>query len=168
MELSKTIAGPGAAGFAKIYAAAGEAGIAKDDLDQFAESAAKVSVAFGVTAEEAGSGMAKMRSGLGLSQDEVESLAGTMNYLSNNMAVTAKQAMEVVLVSGGVGKAANLSGQEVAGLGSAMIAAGAQSDVAATASKNYILALASGETATKRSIQTLVEHDEGMLVLLCR
>ena len=100
LELSKTIAGPGAAGFAKIYAAAGEAGIAKEDLDQFAESAAKVSVAFGVTAEEAGSGMAKMRSGLWLSQDEVESLAGTMNYLSNNMAVTAKQAMEVVLVSG--------------------------------------------------------------------
>lgn len=157
LELSKTIAGPGAAGFAKIYAAAGEAGIAKDDLDQFAESAAKVSVAFGVTAEEAGSGMAKMRSGLGLSQDEVESLAGTMNYLSNNMAVTAKQAMEVVLVSGGVGKAANLSGQEVAGLGSAMIAAGAQSDVAATASKNYILALASGETATKRQRAAFAE-----------
>lgn len=157
LELSKTIAGPGAAGFAKIYAAAGEAGIVKEDLDQFAESAAKVSVAFGVTAEEAGSGMAKMRSGLGLSQDEVESLAGTMNYLSNNMAVTAKQAMEVVLVSGGVGKAANLSGQEVAGLGSAMIAAGAQSDVAATASKNYILALASGETATKRQRAAFAE-----------
>ena len=157
LDLSKTIAGPGAAGFAKIYAAAGEAGIVKEDLDQFAESAAKVSVAFGVTAEEAGSGMAKMRSGLGLSQNEVESLAGTMNYLSNNMAVTAKQAMEVVLVSGGVGKAANLSGQEVAGLGSAMIAAGAQSDVAATASKNYILALASGETATKRQRAAFAE-----------
>lgn len=25
-----------------------------------------------------------------------------------------------------------------------------------------------GETATRRSVQTLVEHDEGMLVLLCR
>lgn len=149
LDLSKTIAGPGAEGFAKIYAAAGEAGIAKQDLDQFAESAAKVSVAFGVTAEEAGSGMAKMRSGLGLTQDEVESLAGTMNYLSNNMAVTAAQSMEVVLKTGGVGKAANVSGQEVAGLGAAMIAAGAQSDVAATASKNYILALASGATATK-------------------
>lgn len=150
LDLSKTIAGPGAEGFAKIYAAAGEAGIAKDDLDQFAESAAKVSVAFGITAEEAGSGMAKMRSGLGLSQDGVESLAGTMNYLSNNMAVTADQAMQVVLTTGGVGKAANVSGQEVAGLGAAMIAAGAQSDVAATASKNYILSLAAGETATKR------------------
>lgn len=149
LDLSKTIAGPGAEGFAKIYAAAGEAGIAKKDLDQFAESAAKVSVAFGVTAEEAGSGMAKMRSGLGLTQDEVESLAGTMNYLSNNMAVTAAQSMEVVLKTGGVGKAANVSGQEVAGLGAAMIAAGAQSDVAATASKNYILAMASGVTATK-------------------
>jgi len=149
LDLSKTIAGPGAEGFAKIYAAAGEAGIAKQDLDQFAESAAKVSVAFGVTAEEAGSGMAKMRSGLGLSQNEVESLAGTMNYLSNNMAVTASQAMEVVLKTGGVGKAANVSGQEVAGLGAAMIAAGAQSDVAATASKNYILSMASGVTATK-------------------
>lgn len=149
LDLSKTIAGPGAEGFAKIYAAAGEAGIAKEDLNQFAESAAKVSVAFGISADEAGSGMAKMRSGLGLTQDEVESLAGTMNYLSNNMAVNAKQAMEVVLTTGGVGKAANVSGQEVAGLGAAMIAAGAQSDVAATASKNYILALSSGSVATK-------------------
>ncbi len=150
LELSKTIAGPGAEGFAKIYAAAGEAGIAKEDLDQFAESAAKVSVAFGVTAEEAGSGMAKMRSGLGLSQDGVEDLMGSMNHLSNNQASMAQQIMGVVLATGGVGKAANLSGQEVAGLGAAMIASGAQSDVAATASKNYILALASGETATKR------------------
>lgn len=149
LDLSKTIAGPGAEGFAKIYAAAGEAGIAKQDLDQFAESAAKVSVAFGVTAEEAGSGMAKMRSGLGLAQDEVESLAGTMNYLSNNMAVTAAQAMEVVLKTGGVGKAANVSGQEVAGLGAAMIASGAASDVASTATKNYILALSAGDKATK-------------------
>lgn len=150
LELSTTIAGPGAAGFAQIYAAAGEAGIAKQELDQFAESAAKVSVAFGISAEAAGDGMAKLRSGLSLSQDEVESLAGTMNYLSDSMAVNAQQAMQVALTSGGVGRAANVSGQEVVGLGAAMISAGAQADVAATASKNYILSLSAGDTATLR------------------
>lgn len=150
LELSTTIAGPGAAGFAQIYAAAGEAGIAKQDLDRFAESAAKVSVAFGVSAEEAGDGMAKLRSGLSLSQTEVESLAGTMNYLSDGMAVNARQAMQVALTSGGIGRTANVSAQEVVGLGAAMISAGAQADVAATASKNYILAMSAGDTATLR------------------
>jgi len=163
LDLSKTIAGPGAEGFAKIYAAAGEAGIADDELARFAESAAKVSVAFDITADEAGGSMAKLRTGLGMTQDEVESLAGTMNYLSSGgggvkgMAVSAAQAMEVALKVGGVGKAANVSAQEVTGLGSAMIAAGAESDVAATASKNYILALASGETATKRQRAAFAE-----------
>jgi TP901 family phage tail tape measure protein len=136
--------------FTKIYAAAGEAGIAKEELDRFAESAAKSGVALGISAEDAGSGMAKLRSGLQLSQDGVESLFGTFNHLSNNMAINAEQAMEITLKAGGVGAAAKVSAQEVAGLGAAMVASGAQSDVAATATKNYIMALSSGETATTR------------------
>ena len=45
---------------------------------------------------------------------------------------------------------------------------GISSDELNTGGDKIKLAVRIGETATKRSVQTLIEHDEGMLVLLCR
>ena len=50
-----------AEGFAAIYAAAGEAGIARGEIQAFAKDVAKMSIAFDMSAEDAGSAMAKMR-----------------------------------------------------------------------------------------------------------
>lgn len=137
-------------GLADMAAAAGSAGIKGAELSQFVEDAAKTMVAFDITSEEAGNGLAKLRANLGLNQEEVMGLAGTMNHLSNSMASTAAEVLDATLRVGAVGKAANISGQEVAGLTSAMIAAGATSEVAATGTKNFILAMAAGTAATRR------------------
>lgn len=137
-------------GLAEMAAAAGSAGIKGAELSRFVEDAAKTMVAFDITSEEAGNGLAKLRANLGLNQDEVMGLAGTMNHLSNSMASTAAEVLDATLRVGAVGKAANISGQEVAGLTSAMISAGATSEIAATGTKNFILAMAAGEAATKR------------------
>lgn len=45
---------------------------------------------------------------------------------------------------------------------------GISSDELNTGGDMIALAVRVGETATKRSVQLLVEHDEGMLVLTCR
>lgn len=137
-------------GLADMAAAAGSAGIKGAELSRFVEDAAKTMVAFDITSDEAGNGLAKLRANLGLNQDEVMGLAGTMNHLSNSMASTAAEVLDATLRVGAVGKAANISGQEVAGLTSAMISAGATSEIAATGTKNFILAMAAGESATKR------------------
>ncbi len=139
-------------GFAAIAAAAGQAGIAGSELTAFAEDAAKTSVAFGVTAEAAGTGLAKLRTGLKLNQEEVMSLAGTMNHLSNSMASEASELLDAVQRVGSIGKAANVSGQEIAALSSAMISAGGSSEMAATGTKNFLLALAAGTSATTHQI----------------
>ena len=110
-------------GFAKLAAAAGQAGIAGSELVGFSEEAAKVAVAFDVTAEEAGSGLVKLRTGLNLSQPEVMGLAGSINVLSNSLAATAPQVLDAVQRVGSIGKATNISGQEIAALSAAMIAA---------------------------------------------
>lgn len=137
-------------GLAEMAAAAGQAGIKGGELTRFVEDAAKTMVAFDISSDEAGNGLAKLRANLGLGQDQVMSLAGTMNHLSNSMASTAAEVLDATLRVGAVGKAANVSGQEVAGYTSAMIAAGATSEIAATATKNMILSFAAGEAATKR------------------
>lgn len=46
--------------------------------------------------------------------------------------------------------------------------AGISSEELNTGGDKIGLAVRIGETATKRSVQTLAEHDEGMLVLICR
>jgi TP901 family phage tail tape measure protein len=148
-DLSKEIA-IAPKGFADIIAAAGQADIAKEELRDFAEDAAKMAVAFDIGADEAGEAMAKMRTGLGLSQDEVMSLAGTMNHLSNNMASAADELVDVTKRVGAMGASAGLTGEQVAAIGSAMISSGAKTNVAATGIKNFTLAMAAGEAATLR------------------
>ena len=59
----------------EIVAAAGQAGIASEDLTKFAEDSAKMGIAFDTTAEQAGEWMAAWRTSFGMSQSEVVALA---------------------------------------------------------------------------------------------
>ena len=137
-------------GFAKIIAAAGQAGIAREELERFASDAAKMAVAFDTNADKAGEAMAKMRTGLGLSQDEVYQLAGQFNYLGQKMAVTGGELVDVTKRVGAMAKGAGLGTDQMGALAATMIASGAKTSVAATGIKNFSLALAAGDAATNR------------------
>ena len=136
-------------GLAQIAAAAGAAGIAGDDLVKFTEAAAKVGVAFEISADQAGEAMAKMMTGLGMTIDETVSLADAMNHLSDAQASSAAEILDVVRRVGAQGKMFGFSAEQTAAFASAMIAAGAQSDVAATSFNNMGKALTRGAAATK-------------------
>jgi len=139
-----------AEGLAAIMAAAGQAGIPREELAQFTRQAAQMGVAFDITAEQAGEAMAKLRTSLGLNQEQVVDLADAMNYLSNNMASSAAEVNEFMLRAGAFGKQVAMTTEQTAALGSAMIAAGAAPEVAATSFRNLIKALAVGESATAK------------------
>lgn len=142
-------------GLAAIAAAAGQAGIAGDELTRFTETAAKVGVAFDISAEDAGSAMAKMKTGLGMSIDEVLLLSDSMNHLSNSQASSASEILDVMLRVGASGKQYGYAATEVAAFASAMIAAGATSETASTSFRNMGLRLNLGESATKRQKEAL-------------
>jgi hypothetical protein len=108
-----------------------------------------------MTAEEAGTAMAKLRTSLGLSQPQLVDLADAMNHLSNNTASTAKQVTEFMLRAGTAGKSAGLSAEQTAAFGAAMIATGAESEVAATSFNNMVKALSRGASMTDRQISAL-------------
>jgi TP901 family phage tail tape measure protein len=139
-----------AQGIADIVAAAGQAGIEKDGLVEFARAAGQMAVAFDMTAAEAGDAMAKMRTSMGLSQPEVESLADAMNYLSNVQASSASEITDFMLRVGAFGQQVAMTEEQTAAMGSAMIAAGAAPDVAATSFRNLIKEMAAGPNATKK------------------
>jgi len=138
-----------ASGIAKIVAAGGQAGIAKEDLLEFAQDAVKMGVAFDLTADQAGDMMAKWRSAFDLSQDGVVALADKINYLGNTTAASAPLISDVVTRIGPLGEIGGVASGEIAALGATMIQTGTQSDVAATGIKNLILGMSIGEKATK-------------------
>ena len=138
-----------ASGIAKIVAAGGQAGIARQDLMQFAQDAVKMGVAFDITADQAGDMMAKWRSAFNLNQDGVVALADKINYLGNTTAASAPLIADVVTRIGPLGEIGGVASGEIAALGASMVTTGVQSDVAATGIKNLILGMTAGEGATK-------------------
>lgn len=133
---------------ASIVESAGQANIAQDELLGFAESAAKMGIAFDTTAEQAGDWMAQWRTSMGLTQTEVVNLADQINYLGNTSSEKATKLSEVVSRVGSLGQIAGLSGGEVAALAAAM--PGVEAEIAATGIKNMTKAMTMGSAATAK------------------
>ena len=154
LELSKRIPMTADA-LAQIVAAGGQSGIERESLTSFAESAAKMGVAFDITAEQAGDMMAKWRTAFKMNQEEVVKLADKVNYLGNTTAASAPLISDVVTRIGPLGEVGGVASGEIAALGAAMVGSGIQSEVAATGIKNLILSLTAGESATKSQKEAL-------------
>jgi TP901 family phage tail tape measure protein len=136
-------------GLAEIAAAAGQAGIAGQDLIRFTDAAARIGVAFDISAEQAGGSMANLMTALNLSIGETVSLADAMNHLSNSQASTAADILDVVQRVGAQATMFGFSAEQTSAFASAMLAAGAESEVAATSFRNMGAALTRGSAATR-------------------
>ncbi|MBA6095594.1 phage tail tape measure protein [Pseudomonas juntendi] len=134
---------------AKIVAAGGQSGIARDELLSFAESAVKMGIAFDQTADESGDMMAKWRTAFRMNQGEVVALADRINYLGNTGPATTKQISGIITEVGALGEVAGLSSAQIAAIGATMAGVGVKQDVAATGIKNFMLAMTKGTAATK-------------------
>ena len=113
LELSKRIPMTADA-LAQIVASGGQSGIDKKDLTAFAESAAKMGVAFDITADHAGQMMAQWRTAFNMGQKDVEELADKINHLGNNTAASALPISEVVTRIGPLGEVGGMASGEIA------------------------------------------------------
>ncbi|MFC4923855.1 phage tail tape measure protein [Delftia deserti] len=153
LDLSKRL--PMAAkDIAQILALGGQSGLTKKQLKGdgdvgFAEHAIKMGVAFGMTAEESGEAMAKMKSGFGMTIPEVATLTDKINLLGNTGAASEKQILGIVTRVGPLGAVAGTASGELAAMASTLAGMGVQEEVAATGIKNMILAMVAGESASK-------------------
>jgi TP901 family phage tail tape measure protein len=120
-------------GLTDIVAAGGQMGVPKAELTAFAETAAKMSVAFGTTADEAGQSMAKMSNVLQMPINQMGRVGDVINHLSNNMAASAPAIVEANLRAGAMGKSFGLAYNEVSALAGTFIAMGKSPEIAGTA-----------------------------------
>lgn len=148
-----------AQGVTDIVAAAGRMGVVdanlpdaqkRKELLEFATAAAKMSAAFGISAEDAGTTLARWRQNLSLSQDQAMLLGDTVNLLGNTMATNEADILQVINRQGVVAQSAGLAANEIAALSATLLAAGAAPEIAATGLKNFTNALTKGASVTKR------------------
>ena len=125
--------GISAAEMADLAAAGGQLGIPIEKLSEFTAIASKMSVAFGMSAEEAGNAAATIANVFQLPIGEVEKLGDAINVLGNNTAAREKDIVAAMARIGGTAKQFGLVADEAAALADAFIALGKPPEVAATA-----------------------------------
>lgn len=147
----------------KIAAAAAEAGVANgadgnldpEKMKRFLNDAAEMSVAYGITAEEAGERLATYQSRMELTAEQTRGMGDAMNYVASKMNATAADTSSVVARMGAVGKTAGLSEKSIVGLAAVLVSTSENKETAGTAMKNFLLTLSQGNAMTKAQKETM-------------
>lgn len=154
-----------ASGMTKIAASAAESGAVNDaegnldadKLRQFLNDAAEMSVAYGISAEEAGDRLAVYQSRMALSAEQTRSMGDAMNYLASKTNATAADTSGVVARMGAVGKMAGLSEKSIVGLAGALVSTSENKETAGTAMKSFLLTLSQGNAMTKQQKEAFAQ-----------
>lgn len=148
--------GISAAEMAELAASGGQLGVPIEKLSEFTAIASKMSVAFGMSAEEAGNAAATIANVFQLPIGEVEKLGDAINVLGNNTAAREKDIVAAMARIGGTAKQFGLAADEAAALADAFIALGKPPEVAATAINAMLQKLQTAQSQGK-GFQTALE-----------
>lgn len=133
---------------AAIAAAAGQLGIAKNDIPAFTEVVAKMSTAFNMTAGEAGTALGKLKTLFGMSIADMNQFGDAVNQLGNNTASTERDIVEVMLRIGGTAKQFGLAKEEAAALAATFLSLGKPPEIASTAINALLTRMQAAEIQT--------------------
>lgn len=120
-----------------------------EKMKRFLSEAAQLSMAYGISAEEAGKRLLIYRSRMGLTEEQTRNMGDSISYLASKMNVTAADTSSVVTQMGAVAQMAGLSEKSIAGLSAAMVSTSENNGAASTAMKNFLLALSQGNAMSK-------------------
>ena len=140
-ELSRTIP-ISVEGLAQITAAGGQLGVQEKDLTSFTTNVAKMSTAFDMLPNEAGTAMATFD----IPITKLTEVGDAINHVSNNSAASARLIVPALARAGGAARQFGLSAQQATAFVGTLIAMGKAPEVAGTATAAILQRL---QTANK-------------------
>lgn len=154
--------GLSASGMTAIAASAAESGAVNDDdgklnrdkLKQFMSDAAEMSIAYGISAEEAGKRLSDLQGRMKMTAEQTKAMGDAMNYVASKSNATAAATLNVVARMGAVGKNAGLSAKSIVGLAAAFVSTSENQETAGTAMKAFLSNLIAGEAMSKKQKDT--------------
>lgn len=135
---------------AQIAAAGGQLGVASKDIDQFVTLTAKLATAFNLTADVAGTSIAKLANVFNLPIAKVEELGDSINVLGNTTAAREADIIEALTRIGGTATQFGLATDAAAALAATLISLGSAPEVAARAINTLLSKLQTAPVQTEK------------------
>lgn len=107
-----------------VAAAAGQLGIARDDIVDFTRIMAEMGIASDLTAEQAAVGFAQWSNITGMATEDIDNLTSAVVYLGNNTATTESQILNMTLRLAGASRIVGATDAEMAGLSASLASLG--------------------------------------------
>jgi len=142
---------------AALAAAGAQMGVAKKDLIYFTETVAKLATAFDMPAGEIGDIMGKLANVFQIPINQIGKLGDAINELSNRVETNAPSIVEVLSRIGGTAASINMTAQEAAALGAALLALGETPERAGTALNDMLNTLANLSVQPKKVRESIEE-----------
>lgn len=135
---------------AGIFAAGGQLGLkTADELEEFTRLAAHMSVAFGVSTDEAAETIGGYRSQMGKTFPEIREMLDLMNQYANTSSATEASISNIVREVGSLGQTAGLSDEALTAMAATLSAMKIQDNKAGTGIKNFLLTFTAGGMGAK-------------------
>lgn len=136
---------------ASLFAAAGQQGLTElSDIKEFVTMSAQMAVAFGMSQEQAADAIGGYRSAMGLSFEETRSMLDLMNQYANTSSATEEDIANVMRRIDSLGGQAGMAVKPMTALSATLVSMKVPPEQAATGIKNFLLAMTSGNAATKQ------------------
>ncbi|XWN29773.1 MAG: phage tail tape measure protein [Devosia sp.] len=127
----------------RLVAAAGQYGIANEDMERFALLGAKSAIAFDMTGEAAGRSLSEIKNAFDLDMKGLSVVADAINATADSAGASEQNLIQFLNLVGAAGNAQGISAQELIAFGASVREIGVSAPRAATA-MNGILVKASG------------------------
>jgi len=122
----------------KIAEAAGQLGVASDDIEAFTEVMAMMGVTTNFSAEEAATSLAQLASVTGMTSDEYSRLGSSIVAVGNNFATTEKNVTLLTQRFAATGASVGMTEAQMVGLATAVSSLGVAADMGGTALQTLI------------------------------
>lgn len=139
-ELSKEIP-ISAEEFARIGELAGQLGVPIEQIDNFAETIAKIGVTTNLSVEQASTQFARFANIMQTPLENISNIGSAVVDLGNNFATTESEILEFGLRIAGAGAIAGLTEAQVLAIGTALSSVGVEAEAGGTAVQKVLLEL---------------------------